>query len=158
LFFPLPANVLAIQKKERGDSCTIYSLLKFTIMEMIGRVTADAKVSEVKDGKKVVNFGIAINDSHKPKDSDERVQVTTYVQCDYWISESIAPYLTKGTLVELSGRIGVEAWNNMDGEARATLRLHVQTIKLHGKPNRVATDSKPQSIPGETDIPDDLPF
>jgi single-strand DNA-binding protein len=127
-------------------------------MEIIGRVTADAKVSALKDERKVVNFSIAINDSYRAKGANERTQVTTYVQCAYWISASIAAHLTKGTLVELSGRIGVDAWNNMQGEAKAVLRFHVSTIKLHGKPNRASADSKPAAVPAGTGATDDLPF
>ena len=127
-------------------------------MEIIGRLTADATVNALKDERKVVNFSIAINDSYRAKGSDERTQVTTYVNCAYWISASIAAYLTKGILVELSGRIGVDAWNNMQGEAKAALRFHVSTIKLHGRPNRISTDSKPVAVPAGTGATDDLPF
>jgi single-strand DNA-binding protein len=127
-------------------------------MEIIGRLTADAKVNTLKDDRKVVNFSIAINDSYRAKGADERTQVTTYVNCAYWISTSISAHLTKGTLVELSGRIGVDAWNNMQGEAKATLRFHVSTIKLHGKPNRASGDSKPVGAPAGTGATDDLPF
>ena len=127
-------------------------------MEIIGRLTADAKVNTLKDERKVVNFSIAINDSYRAKGSDERTQVTAYVNCAYWISPSIAAHLTRGTLVELSGRIGVDAWNNMQGEAKAALRFHVSTIKLHGKPNRTSADSKPVTVPAGTGATDDLPF
>jgi single-strand DNA-binding protein len=127
-------------------------------MEIIGRLTADAKVNKLKDERKVVDFSIAINDSYRAKGAGERTQVTTYVQCSYWISASIAAHLTKGTMVELSGRIGVDAWNNMQGEAKAALRFHVSTIKLHGRPNRISTDSKPAGIPAGTGVTDDLPF
>jgi single-strand DNA-binding protein len=127
-------------------------------MEIIGRLTADAKVNTLKDERKVVNFSIAINDSYRPKGCDERTQVTTYVQCAYWISASIAPYLSKGTLVELSGRISTDAWVNIGGEAKAALRFHVITIKLHGKPNRTAAERKPEGIAVGTGETDDLPF
>jgi len=122
-------------------------------MEMTGRVTADANVTTTKSGKKVVNFSIAINDSYKPKDSDERKQFTTFVSCSYWRSELIAASIKKGMLVEVSGRISVSAWVNMKGEAKGTLNFHVNSIKLHGKAN--ATASKPVEI---TDPIDDLPF
>jgi len=127
-------------------------------MEIIGRLTADAKVKTLKDERKVVNFSIAINDSFRAKGSGERTQITTYIQCAYWVNASIAAYLTKGTLVELAGRIGVDAWNNLDGEAKAALRFHVSTIKLHGRPNRISTDSKPVAVPTGTGTTDDLPF
>ena len=127
-------------------------------MEIIGRLTADASLNTLKDERKVVNFSIAINDSYRAKGSDERTQVTTYVNCAYWISASIAAHLTKGTLVELSGRIGVDAWNNMQGEAKAALRFHVSTIKLHGRPNRISTDNKPIAVTAGAGATDDLPF
>ena len=101
-------------------------------MEIIGRITADATISETKAGKKVVNFSIAINDTYKTKGSDEVQRITTYVNCAYWINAGIAQYLTKGSLVECAGRIGVNAWTGKDGDAKASLNFHVNNIKLHG--------------------------
>lgn len=43
---------------------SFFKHLKFHVMEIIGRITADATVSETKAGKKVVNFSIAINDTY----------------------------------------------------------------------------------------------
>jgi single-strand DNA-binding protein len=127
-------------------------------MEIIGRLTADAKVTTLKDERKVVNFSIAINDSYRAKGSGERTQLTTYVQCAYWVSSSIAPYLTKGTLVELSGRMSADAWVNMDGEAKAALRFHVSALKLHGRSTRSDAENRPTAAPVNTAVTDDLPF
>lgn len=130
-------------------------------MEIIGRITADATVSETKAGKKVVNFSIAINDTYKTKDSSEVQKITTYVNCAYWINAGIAPYLTKGSSVECAGRIGVNAWTGREGEAKATLTFHVNNIKLHGKPNSSGTTPAPVvpiiSAPVAA-VVDDLPF
>ncbi|PVD52185.1 single-stranded DNA-binding protein [Terrimonas sp.] len=101
-------------------------------MEIIGRVTADAKANTLKDGRTVVNFTVAINDSYKAKGVETPVKVTQFVNCGYWINPGIVPHLTKGTLVELYGRIGVNAWTNTEGEAKAGLTFHVNSIKLHG--------------------------
>ena len=101
-------------------------------MEMTARLTGDAKISTLKNDKQVVNFNVAINDSYKAKGSSEQTKVVTYVQCDYWVNPGVAQYLTKGTLVELQGRVGVSAYIGKDGEAKATLTFHVNTIKLHG--------------------------
>lgn len=124
-------------------------------MELTGRITQDAKVNELKEGRKVVRFSMAINDSYKPKGSDEWKKLTTYVNCSYWMREAIAKYLTKGTLVEVQGRISVSAWKNADGEAKGSLDFHVNSIKLHGK----ATTEKMEAVPaGSGEIVDDLPF
>lgn len=128
-------------------------------MEIIGRLTADANVSETKTGKKVVNFSIAVNDTFKTKSSRELQQVTNYFNCSYWLNEGIAAYLQKGGLVELQGRIGVNAYINKEGEAKASLTFHVNSIKMHGK-SKVAVEemsTTPTATPAEITA-DDLPF
>ncbi len=124
-------------------------------MELTGRVTADATVTKTKSGKKVVNFSIAINDRYKPKDSEEWKQLTTFVSCSYWRSETIAASIKKGMLVEVAGRISVSAWVNMKGEAKGTLNFHVNSIKLHSK---ASAESKPVEANTITEPVDDLPF
>jgi single-strand DNA-binding protein len=126
-------------------------------MEIIGRVTKDATISETKAGKKVVNFSIAINDTYKTKSSEEAVKITTYVNCAYWLTVGIASYLTKGTLVECAGRIGVNAWTGKDGDAKATLTFHVNSIKLHGKSN-AKSEVPTTSNAAVLEPADDLPF
>jgi len=127
-------------------------------MEMTARLTGDAKISTLKNDKQVVNFNVAINDSYKAKGSAETTKMVTYVQCDYWVNPGIAQYLTKGTLVELQGRVGVNAYLSKDGEAKATLTFHVNTIKLHGKTNK--RDEAPVNANDEAVLEpaDDLPF
>lgn len=125
-------------------------------MELTGRLTADAKVSTLKENRKVVNFSIAINDSYKPKDSEVK-KVTTYVNCSYWRNPGIADYLKKGTLVEMFGRISANAWTNAEGEVKASLNFHVNNIKLHGKSNVATTQSIP-SNEAVTEPAEDLPF
>ena len=130
-------------------------------MELVGRLTADAKVSILKDERKVVNFSIAINDSYKPKDSEKVSKITTYVNCSYWINPAIAEHLTKSSLVELSGRIGVNAWTKAEGEAKASLTFHVNNIKLHGKGKATEAENITTSPVSPADIKEpleDLPF
>lgn len=131
-------------------------------MEITGRVTADAKVNTLPDDRQVVNFTIAINDYYKPKGSTEGKQLTTFINCSYWISSKVAERLTKGVLVQLYGRIGVQAYNNMDGNARASLTFHCNTVKILATPkggnteqNSVATSPTQQHSP---ETVDDLPF
>jgi single-strand DNA-binding protein len=104
-------------------------------MEITARLTGDATISTLKNDKQVVNFNVAINDSYRPKGSTEITKTVTYVQCSYWVNSTIAKYLTKGTLVELQGRIGVTGYIAKDGTAKGSLTFHVNTIKLHGKSN-----------------------
>ncbi|MEO6733202.1 MAG: single-stranded DNA-binding protein [Ferruginibacter sp.] len=125
---------------------------------MTARLTGDAKISTLKNDKPVVNFNVAINDSYRPKGSNEPTKIVTYVQCDYWVNPGIAQYLTKGTLVELQGKVGVNAYTGKDGAAKATLTFHVNTVKLHGSAGvKNETAVKPNAE--DVAVPaDDLPF
>ncbi len=131
-------------------------------MEIIGRVTADATVNETKAGKKVVNFSIAINDTYKVKGSNEVTKLVTYINCSYWINPGVAPYLTKGTLVECAGRIGANAWTNKEGEVKASLTFNASKIKLHGGGNKVnievTTPHTTAPVAAMAEAAEDLPF
>jgi single-strand DNA-binding protein len=127
-------------------------------MELTGRITADAKVNSLADGRKVVRFSIALNDRYKPKGSDQRKQLTTFVNCSYWQREALAPFLTKGTLVELAGRISVSAWKNAAGEAKGSLDFFVSTLKFHGGKAEKKAAVTPVALHAEGENAEDLPF
>ena len=130
-------------------------------MEIVARIVSDALVSQTKSGKKVVNFPVAINDYYKPKNG-EGVQTTTFIRCAYWVSEAIAARLVKGVLVELSGRLGVEAYTNKSGDPVGVINFTVNRIKLHSnKSNGHTASGQPTSVAdaaGSADTDDDLPF
>ena len=139
-------------------------------MELTGRLTANAIVSTLKDERQVVHFTLAINDYYKPKGSSEAKQFTQFVKCSYWRSTAVAQRLQKGTVVEISGRPFTSAYVSTDGEARANLNAHCNSIKVHGsgaakkksisEPELVAASPlNEQVISLNTTIPeDDIPF
>jgi single-strand DNA-binding protein len=127
-------------------------------MQMTARLTGDAKVATVKDDRQVVNFSVAVNDSYKPKGSSEVTKVVTYFDCAYWIYPKVAAFLKKGTIVEMDGRIGVDVYTNMNGEPKASLKFHVNSIKLHGGAKTEAATPVEVPAAAATDAADDLPF
>ena len=136
-------------------------------MNIIGRLTRDAEVRNLPNEKQVVNFSIATNDNYRNKQG-ERIEQTTYFDCAYWISPKVADFLTKGTLVELSGRIYSSAWMGKDGEPRAGLNFQTSQIKVHSSSKRTEnksaesnkTDKKEtsKSESNDSDKDDGLPF
>jgi len=107
-------------------------------MNIVGRLTRDAQVRTTTQEKQVVNFSVATNDSYRNKQG-ERIEQTTYFDCSYWITPNIAKLLTKGTLVELSGRVSTRAWVGNDGVAKSALNFHTSQIKLHGSSTKTET-------------------
>jgi single-strand DNA-binding protein len=126
-------------------------------MTIIGRITKDAIVNTTKNDRKVVNFSIAMNESYRPK-GGERVKVTTYCNCSYWLSERMAENLKKGTLLEVTGRVYVSAYVGSDGTAKASLNCHVSTIKIHAWPKEAEVIERAEPATAAQADPDDLPF
>ena len=130
-------------------------------MNIIGRLTRDAEVRTTSQDKQVVNFSVATNDSYKNKQG-ERIEETTYFDCSYWITPNVARLLTKGTLVELRGRVSTRAWTGNDGEPKAGLNFHTSQIKLHGGSRKTetaqATDNNNKGKAKAEQTEDDLPF
>jgi len=120
-------------------------------MIFVGRITQDAVVKKIKDGREVVNFSIAANDFYKPKGAVEGVKFTTFYNCSYWLTTKIAPLLTKGSLVEVNGRIYINAYTGFDGEAKASLNCHVNSITIHQQVKGNGKAAKEQ-------VAEDLPF
>ncbi|MBG6188059.1 single-stranded DNA-binding protein [Flavobacterium sp. CAN_S2] len=125
-------------------------------MNITGRVTADAQVRNVSNSKTVVNFSVAINDSYKNK-AGERIEQTTYFDCAYWLSPKVAQILTKGTVVELTGKVSARAWTGSDGQTHAGLNFNIAQIKLHGGGKKVDAVQAP-TVNNNDDTKDDLPF
>lgn len=130
-------------------------------MNIIGRLTRDAEVRTVSQGKQVVNFSVATNDSYKNKEG-ERIEQTTYFDCSYWISMNVAKILTKGALVALSGRVSARSWMGKDGEAHAGLNFHTSNIDFFGggkdSKSTQASQEKNGKQPDKAKEDDDLPF
>lgn len=124
-------------------------------MNITGRLTRDAEVRSTKQGE-VVNFTVAVNDRYKNKQG-EKVEKAAFFECAYWIAPNVAKLLTKGLLVELTGRVSTSAWIGRDGEPKASLNFHTANIKMLGGGRR--KDSEPENNPvTEAAAAVDLPF
>lgn len=125
-------------------------------MEFTGRITADAKVNTVKGDKEVVNFSVAINDRYRPKGSTETKEFVTYINVAWWMGTGITKILRKGAIVTVSGRVYANAYNDLQGNAKASINCHASEIKLvHSKKMETASTAAAAEI---TEPVEDLPF
>ena len=129
-------------------------------MEITGRITKDASLAKIGQDKQVINFSIAINDTYKPRGASEVKQVVTYINCDYWLSAGVLPWLKKGCLVSLFGRIGLSVYLSHEGNPLGTLTFHVNHLKILAFAKKEAGNN-PATVPlqnSDNEDPDDLPF
>jgi single-strand DNA-binding protein len=101
-------------------------------MEIIGRLTDEATVNKLNDGRHVVNFCIAINERYKTKEGEVK-KTSTFINCAYWISPKVSEHLHKGTIVSLYGSLSSKAYIDQQGEAQPVLHFHTNNIKIISK-------------------------
>jgi single-strand DNA-binding protein len=104
-------------------------------MEFTAVLTGDATVRNTKKEKQVVAFSVVINDDYKDK-SGEKKEQRTFINCSYWRSTAIAPHLKKGSVVTVSGRIGINAYKKGNGEYHASLEFTTENIKIISTPKK----------------------
>lgn len=103
--------------------------MSLVIERVTGRVTTAPRVNEV-DGKPVVNFSLAINERYKTR-AGELKEETTYIDCSLWNRPNVSEYITKGALIEVSGRLKVRAFMAASNEPRGVFHLTVLRLKFH---------------------------
>jgi single-strand DNA-binding protein len=122
-------------------------------MEIVGRVIGKAEIKKLKDEREFVAFSIAVNDFYKQKNAEKGTQTVLYIDCAYWLNTAVSERLTKGSIVELNGRLYLNAYTSHDGEAKATLNCHVNTIKVHHSLKQADAKLKEEKESAPSDVP-----
>lgn len=125
--------------------------------QIIGRLTKDAKVLNGNNDREFIAFTIAENFGYKTKEG-ERKQQTTFFDCAYGRSTKIAPYLSKGTIVVVNGRLKPHLYTDNEGNQKAGIQMQVKEISLQGGGTRQSSTVAPETTAAATEKSDDLPF
>ena len=104
-------------------------------MEITGRITRDTSISTTKSDKQVVYFNITLNevlsDQRRRKERDYRACALLY-----WTIPAAAVILTKGTSVQVFGKISTQRWRDSEGSLKASLQFHISNITMLGEGSR----------------------
>lgn len=108
---------------------------------MIGRLTRDAEMRYLPDGKAVTNFTIAVDTGWGDRASTEYPRIAVWGKA----AEALNQYLTKGTLVHIeAGEPKVEVFAKKDGSTGVAVQYTGFNVRLLGGGTR-------QSDGAETD-------
>jgi single-strand DNA-binding protein len=130
-------------------------------ISIAGNIARDAEVRYLPNGDAVAGFSVADN---MGKDKG-----AIFWSCSLFgkRAESLAPYLTKGQAVTVTGTVSEREWTDKDGQKRKSMDVRVNDVALQGgKREGEAPRSKPaaksQAAPaggdGFDDLADDIPF
>ena len=97
---------------------------------ILGNLCADPISRETKEGKKVANLVIAVNEKYKDKNG-EKVEKTDFFNVVAWGNQVkfIEDYLGKGDMVHVEGKIRTESYEK-DNVTHYTFSLVVNEIRL----------------------------
>lgn len=99
---------------------------------VIGNITKDAVIRE-NNGRKAINFAVAVNENYKNKDG-QKVEKATFYSCTRWVeamgSVEISKYLLKGKKVLVEGAPSAEMYKNKDNETAVDFRINVKYVEL----------------------------
>lgn len=127
-----------------------------------GRVGRNAEVRHTGNDKTVANFSLAVDEY-----AGQGEKKTLWVDCALWGDRAtkLSIYLTKGTPVAVSGRVGIRTYES-NGETRAALTLAVSDVTLLGSKSDDRQEAsaaksaarKQAEKPPQDDFEDDIPF
>lgn len=105
---------------------------------IVGRLGADVEASTVttKSGDEIVlgKFTVAVND---PMSKTEDVD---WIKCRQFRCDNLVPYLTKGKLVSVQGRLKTDSYVDAEGKNRVATYILVERTELLSDSRKDAND------------------
>ena len=105
--------------------------MSYNKITIIGNLGKDPELRYTPQGDAVCDFSVAVNDRKRDKSGDFQ-DVTTWFRITLWrkLAENASKYLTKGKQVYIEGRLGVEEWQDRDGNNRYTLNITASEMQF----------------------------
>lgn len=126
-------------------------------VRIIGNVTRDIEIKRTNGGTAVCEMGVAVNEQRKDQNGEWQEE-TLFLDVTLWgrTAEIADEYVGKGTLVQVKGRLRMDAWTDQTGQGRKKLKVVADRIQLLGS----KSEQKPKPKQVEAPVPDasDFPF
>lgn len=102
---------------------------------LMGNLTRDPEMRVLPSNMSVVNFGLAVNDRFKNKQTDQWEERPNFIDCEAFgkTAENIAKFLSKGKPIFVEGKLRFEQWEDkQSGAKRSKLKVVVDTFQFVG--------------------------
>lgn len=143
----------------------------FNKIIIVGYLGRDPELRYTPQGTAVCNFSVATTERRKDK-SGEFQDVTTWFNVSMWgnRAETVTPYLSKGKLVYIEGRLTQREYQDRDGNTRTSIDVNATELQFVGSrgdegsggstsPREERPASRPQVEESHEPITDDdIPF
>jgi single-strand DNA-binding protein len=126
-------------------------------LNAVGNIGSDAEVRFTKEGTAIASFSFALSSGYGDK------KKTTWLRCSIIgkRGETLAPMLTKGSQVAITGEISLNEYVAKDGSNKSSLECLVNNVTLLGKkdtaPKEASKANAYQNQPLD-EMDSDIPF
>jgi len=130
---------------------------------LIGRTGADTELKYTSNGKAVANFSLAVNESFKNGDGEQREHVE-WIRCVAWgrLAEVAAEFLTKGQRAYAEGRFQTRKYDDREGIEHTVSEVVVRQLRFLGGPGngngKAEQSTRPAENPDAEISDQDIPF
>jgi len=123
------------------------------VILLSGNLGNDPEVRYLPSGQPVANFSLATTERWKDKSTGEKEEDTDWHQITAWgrLAEICGEYLSKGSRVNIVGRVKYEKWEGRDGNTRWATKIIASRMEMVGP--RIREDGGSKTPPD-----DDIPF
>lgn len=117
-----------------------------------GRLAADPELKTVGSND-LLSFRIPVDDGFGEK------KTTTWVACSLWgvRAQKLAPMLSKGSFVVVSGSFSTREWTDKEGKVRTSVELRVSELTLGPKQSAAIKQAQP-AAGASPQMADEIPF
>lgn len=127
-------------------------------LNAVGNIGSDAEVRFTKEGTAIASFSFALSSGYGDK------KKTTWLRCSIIgkRGETLAPMITKGTQVAITGEISLNEYVAKDGSNKSSVECLVNNVTLLGKkdaatPREASKSNGYQNQPLD-ELESDIPF
>ncbi len=109
-------------------------MTNLNIVVLQGNLTKDPEFRNIQSGAAVCSFSIASNRQWFDKQSGQKKEEVSYVDCEAWgkTAELVNQYLKKGRGCIVEGRLKQDRWQTNDGQNRSRLKVVAENVQFLG--------------------------
>ena len=110
-------------------------MANFNRVILLGNLTRDPELRHLPSNMAVCNFGLAVNDRYKDKQTDQWVERPNFIDCEAFgrTAEVIHQYVGKGRPLFIEGKLRFSQWDDKNtGQKRSKLSVVVDSFEFVG--------------------------
>lgn len=126
---------------------------------LTGRISTELEIKKTSTGKSLLDFNLAVKRDYK---NEEGKYDADFIHIKAWggSADFLGRYAMKGSLIEVSGKIVVNEYQNSEGKKVTSVYVQTDSTEILSQPQKKDNFEGIESKSSESEdiSPDELPF